>query len=92
MSHSKTESATFIMGEGLRIWSLNYPSFEVLSPLPLTDLVICEHVETAIGGNFEWVIPTSYESFQSSPDFGFDLRAWDLLSDEALLNFERGLT
>lgn len=92
MSYPKTESSTFIAREGLNNCPLNYPAFEVLTPSARTDLVICEHGEMAAGGIFEWVFPKSSDAFQSSPDFDLDLRAWDLLSDEALLNFERELT
>ncbi|MDI6754129.1 MAG: hypothetical protein QME78_07010 [Thermodesulfobacteriota bacterium] len=90
MSHPKTESSTFISQVGLKNWPLNYPAFEVLSPSARTDLVICEHGGIS-AGLFEWVFPKSSDSLQSSFDVDLNLPAWDLLSDEALLNFEREL-
>jgi hypothetical protein len=92
MSQPKTESCTFIRRDGLKNWPLNYPASPVPSPLTRADLVNLKHSEMATGQNFEWLIPESFESFESSPDFNLDLRAWDLASDEALLNFERELT
>ena len=91
MSNPKTESSIFISREELKNWPLNYPSFEVLSPRARTDLMICDHGEISTSVNFEWVISDSSESFQPSYDFNSELRAWDLSSDEALLNFEREL-
>lgn len=89
MSYPKTESSTFISQVGLKTWPLNYPAFEVLSPSARTDLVICEHGGMGVG-RFEWIIPKSSD-FPKSSDIDLNLRAWDLLSDEAFLNFEREL-
>lgn len=91
MSHPKTESSTFLSQVVLKNWPLNYPAFEVLSPSARTDLVICEHI--AMGAGFsEWITPKNSDSLQSSLDADLNLRAWDLLSDEALFNFERELS
>jgi len=91
MSHPKTESSTFLSQVGLKNWPLNYPAFEVLSPSARTDLVICEH--SAMGaGLFDWITPKNSDSLQCSFDADLNLRAWDLLSDEALFNFERELS
>ena len=79
MSYPKTESSTFSKPDELRNWPLNYPSYEVLSPLRRTDLVICEHADVAAIGIYN----------QISHDFDSDFQRWDLLSDEALINFER---
>ena len=91
MSHPKTESSTFLSQVGLKNWPLNYPAFEVLSPSARTDLMICEHF--ALGaGLYDWITSKNSASLPSSLDADLDLQAWDLLSDEALLNFERELS